>query len=128
MTRIPNLLPLHPGEILCEEFLKPMGLSIKGLARDLHVPPSHISGIVNEKRGISAVMALRLARYFGSSPDLWLGLHRRLVWHLLAISLAVHTGRSALHDPGMVRGWGGNCWYCGAKAEGRLLNMDPAVG
>ncbi len=74
MTRKPNLLPLHPGEILREEFLKPMGLSINGLARDLHVPPSHISGIVNEKRGISAVMALRLARYFGSSPDLWLGL------------------------------------------------------
>ena len=74
MTCKPNLLPLHPGEILREEFLKPMGLSINGLARDLHVPPSHISGIVNEKRGISAVMALRLARYFGSSPDLWLGL------------------------------------------------------
>jgi len=74
MTRKPNLLPVHPGEILREEFLKPMGLSINGLARDLHVPPSHISGIVNEKRGISAVMALRLARYFGSSPDLWLGL------------------------------------------------------
>ena len=74
MTRKPNLLPLHPGEILREEFLKPMGLSINGLARDLHVPPSHISGIVNEKRGISAVMALRLARYFGTTPALWLNL------------------------------------------------------
>ena len=74
MTRKPNLLPLHPGEILREEFLKPMGLSINGLARDLHVPPSHIAASVNERRGISAVMALRLARYFGSSPDLWLGL------------------------------------------------------
>ncbi|MBY0507498.1 MAG: HigA family addiction module antidote protein [Bryobacteraceae bacterium] len=74
MARKTKLPPVHPGEILREDFLKPMGLSINALARALHVPPSHVSGIVNEKRGISAVMALRLARYFGSSPELWLGL------------------------------------------------------
>jgi addiction module HigA family antidote len=76
MTRKTNLAPVHPGEILREEFLTPMGISINGLARALRVPPSHVSGIVNEKRGISAVMALRLARYFGSSAELWLGLQQ----------------------------------------------------
>src|SRR5258707_784168 len=66
--------PVHPGEILREEFLKPLELSINALARALHVPPNHVSGIINEKCGISALMALRLARYFGTSPELWLGL------------------------------------------------------
>jgi antitoxin HigA-1 len=75
VTRI-HLAPLHPGEILREEFLAPMELSINGLARALRVPPSHVSGIVNEKRGISATMALRLARYFGTSAEVWLGLQQ----------------------------------------------------
>lgn len=56
--------------------MKPLGLSINALGRSLHVPPNHVSGIVNEKRGISALMALRLARYFGTSPELWLGLQQ----------------------------------------------------
>ena len=76
MARKIKLPPVHPGEILREEFLVPLGLSINGLARALRVPPSHVSGIVNEKRGISAQMALRLARYFGSSAELWLGLQQ----------------------------------------------------
>jgi addiction module HigA family antidote len=71
-----KLAPVHPGEILREDFLKPMGLSINALARALHVPPNHVSGIVNERRGLSALMALRLARYFGTSPELWLGLQQ----------------------------------------------------
>ena len=50
MTKKPNLAPVHPGEILREEFLTPMGLSINALARALRVPPSQVSGIVNEKR------------------------------------------------------------------------------
>ena len=69
-----KLAPVHPGEILREDFMTPLGLSINALARALHTPPNHVSGIVNEARGISAKMALRLARYFGTSPDLWLGL------------------------------------------------------
>lgn len=69
-----TLAPVHPGEILREDFMTPLGLSINALSRALHVPPNHISGVVNEKRSISARMALRLARYFGTSPDLWLGL------------------------------------------------------
>src|SRR5437763_3860121 len=71
-----KLAPVHPGEILREDFLKPLGLSINALGRALHVPPNHVSGIVNEKRGISALMSLRLARYFASSPELWLGLQQ----------------------------------------------------
>ncbi len=69
-----KLAPVHPGEILREDFMEPLHLSINALSRALRVPPNSISGIVNEKRGLSARMALRLARYFGTSPDLWLGL------------------------------------------------------
>jgi addiction module HigA family antidote len=68
------LEPIHPGEILREEFLKPMGISINRLARDVVVPPGRISEIVNGKRGITADTALRLARFFGTSPEVWLGL------------------------------------------------------
>jgi len=72
---MPKLLePIHPGEILREEFLKPMGISINRLAREIMVPPGRISEIVNGKRGITADTALRLARAFGTSPDVWLGL------------------------------------------------------
>jgi addiction module HigA family antidote len=71
-----KLAPVHPGEILREDFMAPLGLSINALGRALHVPANHVSGIVNEKRGISARMALRLARYFGTSPELWLGLQQ----------------------------------------------------
>ena len=65
---------IHPGEILLEEFMKPMDISINKLARDIGVPPGRISEIVNGKRGITADTALRLGRYFGVSPELWLGL------------------------------------------------------
>ena len=76
MTPRTNVAPVHPGEILREEFLAPMGISINALAWALRVTPSQVSGIVNEKRGISALMALRLARYFGCSAELWLGLQQ----------------------------------------------------
>ncbi|MEO8504383.1 MAG: HigA family addiction module antitoxin [Acidobacteriota bacterium] len=70
-----KLLPLiHPGEILLEEFMKPLALSINQLARDLDVPPGRVSAIVNGKRAITADTALRLSRYFGVSAELWVGL------------------------------------------------------
>lgn len=69
-----SLEPIHPGEILLEDFMKPMDISINRLARDLGVPPGRISAIVNGKRSISADTALRLARYFGVSSELWVGL------------------------------------------------------
>ncbi len=69
-----KLAPIHPGEILREEFMKPHGLSQNALARALNVPPRRINEIVLEKRGITADTALRLARYFGTSAEMWAGL------------------------------------------------------
>jgi len=72
-----KLPPIHPGEILIEEFLKPMGLSQYRLAKDISVPPRRINEIVHGKRSISADTALRLGRYFGISPQFWLNLQTR---------------------------------------------------
>ena len=69
-----KLDPVHPGEILLEEFLKPMELSQNRLARDIHVSPRRINEIVLGKRALTADTALRLARYFKMSPKFWLGL------------------------------------------------------
>src|ERR1019366_7461732 len=66
--------PLHPGEVLQEEFLKELGISQNKLGQDLGVPPHRINEIVQGKRGITADTALRLARYFNMSPPFWLGL------------------------------------------------------
>jgi antitoxin HigA-1 len=66
--------PIHPGEILLEDFLNPMEISINKLAREIDVPPGRISTIVNGKRSITADTALRLGVYFGMSPELWLNL------------------------------------------------------
>lgn len=65
---------VHPGEILLEEFLKPMGLSQYRLAKKTHVSPGRINGIVRGRRGIDAGIALRLARYFGTTERFWLNL------------------------------------------------------
>jgi len=72
-----KLSPIHPGEILLEEFMRPLGLSQNALARDLGVDPRTINQIVNGKRAISAVMALRLARYFRMTPGFWMNLQAR---------------------------------------------------
>lgn len=71
------LTPVHPGEILKEEFMKPYGLSANALARAIRVPPNRVSAIVNGMRGVSADTALRLARVFGTTPDFWLNLQKR---------------------------------------------------
>ena len=71
------LPPVHPGEVLREEFMAPLGISINALARELHVPVSRISKIVNEERGITADTAMRAARYFGTSAEFWLNLQSR---------------------------------------------------
>ena len=68
------LEPIPPGEILSEEFMKPLDLSINALAREIDVPPNRISEIVGGKRAITADTALRLGKYFGVSPEIWLGL------------------------------------------------------
>ena len=73
-TKHKPLDPIHPGEILLEDFMKPLGVSINRLARDTVVPPGRISAIVNGKRAITADTALRLGKYFGVSPGVWMGL------------------------------------------------------
>jgi len=75
MTKKMKLLdPIHPGEILSEEFMKPLGISINRLSRDLHVPPNRVHGIVHGTRAITADTALRLGTYFGVPPETWLNL------------------------------------------------------
>ena len=72
-----KLNPIHPGEILLEEFLLPMGISQYRLAKDISVPPRRINEIVHGKRAISADTALRLSRFFGTSERFWINLQSR---------------------------------------------------
>ena len=69
-----KMRPIHPGEILREEFLAPLGLSASALAIELKVPPPRITELVRERRSVTPDTALRLARYFGTSPEFWMDL------------------------------------------------------
>jgi addiction module HigA family antidote len=71
---VKRLVPIHPGEILEEEFMRPLGLSANGLAKALDVPVTRVSEIVRGRRGVTADTALRLARLLGTSAELWMGL------------------------------------------------------
>ncbi len=91
--------PIPPGEILYEEFMKPLGVSINALAREVAVPPNRISEIVSGKRSITADTALRLGKYFGVSPEIWLGLQadydlrvaKRTTWPKTEHRVRVHA-------------------------------------
>ena len=91
--------PIPPGEILQEEFMKPLDVSINALAREIAVPPNRISEILNGKRSITADTALRLGKYFGVSPEIWLGLQadydirvaRRTTWLKVEPRVRVHA-------------------------------------
>ena len=72
-----RLPPIRPGEVLLEDFMKPLGLSQYRVAQDIGVPALRISQIVNGKRAVTADTAMRLSRYFGTSPDVWLRLQAR---------------------------------------------------
>ena len=93
------LEPIPPGEVLYEEFMKPMGVSINALAREISVPPNRVSDIVNGKRSITADTALRLGKYFGVSPEIWLGLQadyelriaKRTTWLKAEPRVRVHS-------------------------------------
>ena len=81
MVRIPKKrIPTHPGEMLLEEFLKPMGITQKQLSVALHVPFQRINELVNGKRGVTPSTALRLSRFFGNTPDFWMNIQQR--WDL----------------------------------------------
>jgi len=81
MVRVPtHRKPTHPGEMLLEEFLKPMGLSQQDLARSIRVPYQRVNELINGRRGITPATALRLAKFFGNSPGFWMNLQLR--WDL----------------------------------------------
>ena len=81
MVRVPtNRTPTHPGEMLLEEFLDPMGISQRDLADNIHVPYQRINEIVNGRRGITPSTALRLAKFFDMSADFWMNVQLR--WDL----------------------------------------------
>ena len=82
-----DLPPIHPGEQLREEFLKPMGISAYRLAKEIGVPVTRIQAILAERRGISGDTALRLGRYFGTSAEFWLNMQRDFELESAAIAL-----------------------------------------
>ena len=106
-----KLPPIHPGEILHEEFMKPRGLSQNALARALHVPPRRVNEIVLEKRGITADTALRLARYFGTTAEMWAGLQAdydlRLARHQKQGQIEAKWRRSGKLHRDRIHEWGG---------------------
>ena len=72
--KMEKIKPVHPGEILLEEFIKPLGISQYRLAKDINVSQMKISEIVNKKRRVTVDTALRLSKYFGVSPEFWMGI------------------------------------------------------
>lgn len=74
MAKAKRLDPIPPGEILAEEFMKPYGISQNRLARDIDINPARVNDIVHGRSAITAAVALRLAKYFGTTPELWMNL------------------------------------------------------
>lgn len=98
-----NLIsPIHPGEVLLEDFMKPLGLSQYRLAKDIGVPPIRISQIVNGRRSITVDTALRLARYFSTSAEVWLRMQVRYDLEVAEKALGKRVRREVkvLHQPG----------------------------
>lgn len=97
MIRIPtNRPPTHPGEMLLEEFLIPMGISQRELADAIHVPYQRVNELVNQKRGVTPSTALRLAQFFKVSPDFWLNLQVR--WDLYKAREAEQSELKLIQD------------------------------
>ena len=101
-----KLSPITPGEILIEEFLRPMGISQSQLAKDISVPANRISQVIHGKREITADTALRLGKYFGIEPEFWLNLQVRFNMKIAKIKLGciiekevkVHFSESQQHN------------------------------
>lgn len=91
-----KIKPVHPGEILREEFMLPFGLSMNKMAMDLRVPVTRIADIVNEKRGITADTALRFARYFNNAPSFWMNLQTRYDLEVAEDEIAAKVERDVL--------------------------------
>jgi antitoxin HigA-1 len=91
-----KIKPVHPGEILREEFMVPFGLSMNKMAMDLRVPVTRIADIVNEKRGITADTALRFARYFNNTASFWMNLQTRYDLEVAEDEIAAKVERDVL--------------------------------
>lgn len=90
MIRVPtHREPTHPGDMLLEEFLKPLGLSQRGLADGIHVPYQRVNELVNKRRGMTPSTALRLSKFLGTSADFWMNLQLR--WDLYQASRSEAT-------------------------------------
>src|SRR5450631_732026 len=88
-----GMRPVHPGEVLLEDFLKPLGMSANALAKALHVPAPRINDVVRGRRGVSADTAMRLARYFGGDARSWLNLQTAYHLRVAEISHAKRVAR-----------------------------------
>jgi addiction module HigA family antidote len=88
-----GMRPIHPGEILREEYLKPLEMSVNALSKALHVPTTRMNQIVRENRGITADTAMRLARYFGTSERFWLNLQTEYELRKAQINKAEQVAR-----------------------------------
>lgn len=88
-----KLTPIHPGEILKEDFMEPLNLSARALASALEVPANRVSDILRARRGITADTALRLARHFGTTPEFWLNLQNRFDLEAARAAAAGTIGR-----------------------------------
>jgi addiction module HigA family antidote len=99
MEQEERLPPVHPGEVLLEDFMKPLGLSQYRLAQDLNVPAIRISQIVHGKRAVTADTALRLARYFGTSANVWMRLQARYDLEVAEAELAERVQREVKARP-----------------------------
>jgi antitoxin HigA-1 len=88
-----GMRPVHPGEVLLEDFLKPLGMSANALAKALHVPAPRINDVVRGRRGVSADTAMRLARYFGGDARSWLNLQTAHDLRVAEISNAKRVAR-----------------------------------
>ncbi len=89
--------PIHPGEVLREDYLKPAEMSVNALARQLHVPASRINDIVLERRGVSADTALRLSRFFGGDAQSWLNLQTAYDLRCAELDQDVQASMSDIH-------------------------------
>ena len=92
-----GMRPIHPGEVLREDYLKPMGMSANALAKQLHVPASRINDIVLERRGITADTALRLSRFFGGDAQSWLTLQTSYDLRVAELDPSLQTAVLAVH-------------------------------
>lgn len=92
-----GMRPVHPGEILREDFLKPMALSANALAKHLHVPASRINDIVLERRGVTADTALRLSRAFGGDAQSWLNLQTAYDLRTVELNAALQADVETVH-------------------------------